>query len=50
MQTEGTGAFTYKLNNGSYQASNSFTNVAAGTHTVTVKDLLMVVQPFKPLP
>ena len=34
----GTGAFTYKLNNGSYQASNSFTNVAAGTHTVTVKD------------
>ncbi len=34
----GIGTYTYKLNNGSYQTSNSFTNVIAGTHTVYVKD------------
>ena len=34
----GTGAHTYKLNGGSYQSSNIFSAVAAGTHTVTVKD------------
>ncbi|MEO6669146.1 MAG: T9SS type A sorting domain-containing protein [Ferruginibacter sp.] len=36
--TGGTGAYTYKLNSGAYQASNTFTNVTAGTHSVTVKD------------
>ena len=36
--TGGTGAYTYKLNSGSYQSSNTFSNVAAGTHSVTVKD------------
>ncbi len=36
--TGGTGAYTYKLNSGSYQASNSFANVTAGNHSVTVKD------------
>lgn len=34
----GTGAYNYKLNSGSYQSSNTFTNVAAGTYTVTVQD------------
>lgn len=34
----GTGAYTYKLNSGAYQASNVFSNVAAGNHTITVKD------------
>ena len=34
----GTGAYTYKLNNGIYQFANIFNNVSAGTHTVTSKD------------
>jgi hypothetical protein len=34
--TGGTG-FTYSLNNGAYQASNTFTGLAAGTYTVTAK-------------
>jgi len=34
--TGGTG-FTYSLNTGAYQASNSFTGLAAGTYTVTAK-------------
>ncbi|WP_255156647.1 T9SS type A sorting domain-containing protein [Ferruginibacter sp. HRS2-29] len=34
----GTAPYTYKLNNGSYQSSNTFINVIAGTHTVTAKD------------
>lgn len=34
----GTGAHTYRLNNGSYQSSGTFTNVTAGSHTITVKD------------
>ena len=34
----GSGSFTYKINNGAYQASGVFAGVAAGTHTVTVKD------------
>ncbi len=34
--TGGSG-FTYSLNNGIYQASNSFTGLAAGTYTVTAK-------------
>ncbi len=33
----GTPGYTYKLNNGNYQSSNSFT-ATAGTHAVTVKD------------
>jgi gliding motility-associated-like protein len=33
----GTG-LTYKLDNGTYQAENTFTNVSPGTHTVTVKN------------
>ncbi len=36
--TGGTGAYTYRLNTGSYQSSNTFTGVAAGSHTITVKD------------
>src|SRR5204862_1622385 len=36
--TGGVAPYTYKLNSGSFQASNTFANVAAGTHTVTVKD------------
>lgn len=34
----GSGYFTYKLDAGSYQSSNIFTNVAAGNHTITAKD------------
>ncbi len=36
--TGGTPGYTYKLNSGSYQSSTTFTGVAAGTHTITVKD------------
>jgi SprB repeat len=35
--TGGTG-FTYSLNNGAYQASGTFTNLAAGTYTITAKN------------
>ncbi|MBS1927980.1 MAG: gliding motility-associated C-terminal domain-containing protein [Bacteroidetes bacterium] len=34
----GTAPFTYSLNGGTFQASNIFNNVAAGTHTITFKD------------
>ncbi len=34
----GTAPYTYSLNGGSYQASNSFTGLAAGSYSVTVKD------------
>ena len=34
----GTSPYTYSLNGGIYQTSNIFSNVAAGTHTVVVKD------------
>jgi Secretion system C-terminal sorting domain/SprB repeat len=34
----GTGTFTYKLNNGTYQSSNTFNNIHAGTDTVYIKD------------
>src|SRR5687768_2853334 len=35
----GSTGFTYKLNaTGTYQSSNAFSNIAAGTHTVFVKD------------
>ncbi len=33
----GTAPYTYSLNGGSFQASNSFTGLAAGTYSVTVK-------------
>jgi len=34
----GTGTLQYKLDAGSFQSSNVFTGVAAGTHTITVRD------------
>lgn len=34
----GTPAFSYNINGGAYQASNVFSNVLAGTHTVNTKD------------
>jgi gliding motility-associated-like protein len=36
--TGGTPGYTYSLDNGAYQASNSFANLATGTHLVKVKD------------
>ncbi len=36
--TGGISPYTYALNNGSYQSSNVFSNVAAGTDTVFIKD------------
>ncbi|MBL7773928.1 MAG: hypothetical protein JNM95_13775, partial [Chitinophagaceae bacterium] len=38
VATGGTMAYSYKLNAGSYQSSNSFTGITAGSYTVTVKD------------
>ncbi len=51
----GTGTLNYQLNNGSYQTSNIFNNVAAGNYTIRVKDqnncldsvLITVTQPEK---
>jgi len=34
----GTGPYTYKMNNGLYQSSATFSNLAPGTYTITVKD------------
>jgi hypothetical protein len=34
----GTSPYTYKLNSGSYQSSNTFNNVVAGSYTITIKD------------
>ena len=34
----GSTGFTYNLNNGAYQASNVFSNLAAGAYTIGVKD------------
>jgi len=34
----GGSGFTFRLNNGSFQSSGNFTNLAAGTYTVTAKD------------
>ena len=34
----GTPTFEYRLNSGAYQSSNVFTNVAAGTYTVTARE------------
>lgn len=36
--TGGTGAYTYKLNSGSYQSTGNFSNLSAGSYTATVKD------------
>jgi hypothetical protein len=36
--TGGVSPYTYALNNGSYQSSNVFSNVTAGTDTVFIKD------------
>lgn len=55
--TGGTGAYTYKRNRGSYQTSNVFTNVVAGTDTLYVKDangctgtgFITTTQPSAPL-
>ncbi len=34
----GTGAYSYSLDGGSYQAANSFQSVLSGSHSITVKD------------
>lgn len=55
--TGGTGAYTYKLNSGSYQTSNIFSNVTSGVDTIYVKDAngcmatstLTISQPSAPL-
>jgi SprB repeat len=36
--TGGTAGYTYSLNNGTFQSSNVFSNLAAGNYTVTAKD------------
>ncbi len=36
--TGGTTPYQYKLNTGSYQSTNSFTNLGAGIYTISVKD------------
>jgi len=36
--TGGTGSKTYSLDGGSYQSGTSFAGVAAGNHTITIKD------------
>ncbi|MBL7773434.1 MAG: choice-of-anchor L domain-containing protein [Chitinophagaceae bacterium] len=36
--TGGAGSYTYKLNTGTYQSSNSFTGLVSGNYTVTIKD------------
>ena len=54
----GTGSYTYKLDGGNYQASNNFTGVAAGSHSVMVKDVngctstknFSIAQPAAPEP
>jgi gliding motility-associated-like protein len=38
--TSGTAPWQYSLDGSSYQASNLFTNVAAGNHTVVIRDAL----------
>jgi hypothetical protein len=38
VSATGSTGFTFKLNNGAYQSSNTFNNVPAGTHTVFARD------------
>lgn len=38
LHAKGSNGFTFKLNNGTFQADSAFTNLAAGTYTYTVKD------------
>ena len=38
VATGGNGGFQYQLNNGSFQSSNAFNGIAAGSYTVTVRD------------
>jgi len=38
VTASGSTGFTYQVNGGAFQASNQFTNLAAGNHTVTAKD------------
>ncbi len=38
----GTGALSYNINGGMYQAGGTFTNRAAGTYTITVRDANLV--------
>jgi hypothetical protein len=35
----GTGPYTFKLNSGSFQSSNVFSNLVAGTYSITAKDV-----------
>lgn len=42
--TGGVGTLNYKLDNGSYQASNTFTGVTSGNHTITVRDANLCTQ------
>lgn len=39
VSATGSEGFTYQLNSGSFQAAPTFTGLAAGTYTVTVKDV-----------
>ena len=38
LGTGGTAPYQYKIGSGSYQSSGTFSGLAAGTHTITVKD------------
>jgi hypothetical protein len=38
VNASGEGTLQYKLNDGSFQSGNSFSNVAAGTHNITIAD------------
>ncbi|RKS15803.1 T9SS type B sorting domain-containing protein [Flavobacterium sp. 120] len=39
LATGGSGNYEYSIDSGTYQASANFTNIFAGTHTVTVRDI-----------
>lgn len=39
VSASGSTGFTYKLNNGNYQASGNFSGLAAGSYSVTAKDV-----------
>lgn len=36
--TSGTGSYTYSINGGTFQSSNSFTGLVVGNYTVTIRD------------